>query len=71
MYSSPRMKRAFEIDIETWSHCGGAVKIIACIEDPAVIETMLAHLNKQSVSTKPAPLHESRAPPQTVLLDAP
>ena len=34
-----RLKRVFHIDIETCNHCGGAVKIIACIEDPAVIET--------------------------------
>ena len=27
-------------------HCGGAVKIIACIEDPAVIEKIFTHLNK-------------------------
>lgn len=29
-----RLKRVFQIDIETCDHCGGAVKIIACIEDP-------------------------------------
>ena len=66
-----RLKRVFNIDIETCNRCGGAVKIIACIEDPAVIETILAHLNKKVASAKPAPLHESRAPPQTVLCDAP
>jgi hypothetical protein len=33
-----RLKRVFHIDIETCSHCGGAVKVIACIEDPVVIE---------------------------------
>jgi len=66
-----RLKRVFHIDIETCSHCGGAVKIIACIEDPAVIERILAYLNKQTASAKPAPWHESRAPPQTVLCDAP
>ena len=39
-----RLKRGFHIDIEPWEHCGGAVKIIASIEDPAVIKTILAHL---------------------------
>jgi len=33
-----RLKRVFGIDIETCSACGGAVRIIACIEDPASIE---------------------------------
>ncbi len=66
-----RLKRVFKIDIETCSHCDGAVKIIACIEDSAVIEKILTHLNKQTAFAKPAPLHESRAPPQAVLFDAP
>lgn len=29
-----RLKRIFGIDIETCLACGGAVRIIACIEDP-------------------------------------
>ena len=33
-----RLKRVFNIDIETCSACGGAVKVIACIEDPVVIK---------------------------------
>ncbi len=32
-----RLKRVFNIDIETCSECGGDVRIIANIEDPAVI----------------------------------
>jgi ribosomal protein S27E len=62
-----RLKHVFHIDIETCNHCGGAVKIIACIEDPMVIEKILTHLNQQSASTKPAPRPESRAPPQAIL----
>jgi hypothetical protein len=31
-----RLKRVSNIDIETCSECGGAVKVIACIEDPLV-----------------------------------
>ena len=30
-----RLKRVFNIDIETCSACGGAMKVIACIEDSA------------------------------------
>jgi hypothetical protein len=41
----------------------------SCRDDPAVIEKMLTHLNKKTASAKPAPWHESRAPPQTVLFD--
>ena len=33
-----RLKRVFKIDIETCDQCGGTVKVIACIEDPAIVE---------------------------------
>ena len=41
------LKRAFKIDIETCEHCGGAVKVIASIEDPAVIKQILEHLERR------------------------
>jgi hypothetical protein len=36
-----RLKRVFRIDIQECVHCGGAVKIIACIQDPGVIRRIL------------------------------
>jgi hypothetical protein len=42
--------RLLDIDIETFRECGGAVKVIACIEDPVVIEKILSHLNKKAAS---------------------
>lgn len=39
-----RLKRVFEIDVETCSECGEDVGIIASIEDPAVIMKILDHL---------------------------
>ena len=39
-----RLKRVFRIDITECEQCQGPMKIIACIEDPAVIEQILAHL---------------------------
>jgi hypothetical protein len=41
-----RLKRVFNIDIEACSNCGGDVRIIASIEDPAVIKQILAHLER-------------------------
>jgi hypothetical protein len=32
-----RLQRVFGIDVEPCPSCGGAVRIIACIEDPDVI----------------------------------
>jgi hypothetical protein len=49
--------------------CARRVKIIACIEDPAVIERILAHLNGKASSTEPALVPENRAPPQARLFD--
>jgi hypothetical protein len=67
-----RLKRVFGIDIETCSACGGALRIIACIEDPVVIKripslgsqtvhpctTPLTHLDTKDASAEP-----SRLPP--------
>jgi hypothetical protein len=57
-----RLKRVFNIDITT-STCGGIVRVIACIEDPAVIEKILAHLQEKDTSVPTSLLPESRAPP--------
>ena len=65
-----RLKRVFNIDVETCRACGGAVRIIACIEDPAVIEKILAHLAKQDAATELSRLPETRAPPQAGLFDS-
>jgi len=62
-----RLKRVFHIDIETCNRCGGHVKIIACIEDPVVIEKILTHLDSQDASTATARLPPCRAPPQARL----
>ncbi len=64
-----RLKRVFNIDIETCRACGGAVKVIACIEDPAVIEKILTHLNEKALPIAAPLLPESRAPPQAGWFD--
>ncbi len=48
------LKRVFDIDIEHCPQCGGTLKIIAAIEDLAVITKILAHLGLPN-----------RAPPRT------
>ena len=58
-----RLKRVFKIEIETCETCGGKMKVIAAIEDPAVIKRILAHLdNRQGAGQHPE--HPPRAPPQ-------
>jgi hypothetical protein len=56
----------FNIDIETCRECGGAVRIIACIEDAAVIEKILTHFQGKDASVSTSLRPESRAPPADV-----
>ncbi len=58
------------IDIETCNKCGGTVKVIACIEDPAVIQKILSYLKRQksgqilnSNKSQISLLPDERAPP--------
>ena len=59
-----RLKRVFGIDIETCPACGGAVHIVACIEDPDVIEKILKHVDEKSPGSVSVGLPPSRASPQ-------
>ena len=65
-----RLKRVFRIDIESCERCGGKVKIIASLSDPAVIAKILAHLGERAAA--PAgitPAHPVRGPPGQGALD--
>jgi hypothetical protein len=65
-----RLNRVFNIDITICSGCGGAVSIIACIEDPAVINKILTHPDaKSGAPVAVNQLPEPRAPPQAKLFD--
>ncbi len=59
-----RLKRVFKIDIETCAHCGGAVKVAASIEDPAVIKQTLAHLKRRAEAVTRAFRPPARPPPR-------
>ena len=58
-----RLKRVFNIEIETCSECGGDVRIIASIEDPAVIQKILTHLDNTARSAVTSLLPDCRASP--------
>ncbi len=51
------LKRVFDIDIERCQACGGKLKIIAVIEEPALIERILTHLG---LSAQPPPRTPAR-----------
>lgn len=47
----------------------GQVRVIACIEDPGVIATILAHLEQRQPSVTAVPLLPARGPPRQGLLE--
>lgn len=49
--------------------CQGPVRIIACVEDPAVIQLILNHLASQETTDQQASPPPGRAPPQLGLFD--
>jgi len=55
-------KRSFE-QTNKRSDCASFVKVIAGIEDPAVIQKILAHLDDNATSAASGLLLECRAPP--------
>jgi len=61
-----RLKRIFDIEISVCSHCGGQVKVIACIEEQAVIDKILAHLKEKESAGMKGGL-PARGPPSVQL----
>jgi len=54
------MHRAFAIDVLACPHCGGRLRLIATLHDPAVIRKILAHLGMAASGPSPGP-----APPES------
>jgi hypothetical protein len=57
-----RLKRVFSIDIETCPKCGGTLRVIACIEDPDVIASILEHDRARSSTQCMPPYRIAVAP---------
>ena len=57
------IKKVWEVDPLICQHCGAEMKLIALLDDPAVIERILRHLKLWPEQAEPACL--SRAPPPT------
>ena len=54
-----RLKRVFAIDIETCPDCGGKLRVIASVEEPALIAKILEHVRTRDELGSV----EARAPP--------
>jgi hypothetical protein len=49
------MRRAFDLDVLLCPRCAGQMQLIATIEDPAVIQRILAHLGLPGARDGPPP----------------
>ena len=62
-----RLTRVFKIGILTCEQCGGAVKVMASIEETVVVNKILDHLARRPEATTPVFRPFARAPPQQEL----
>ena len=60
MILTKRLMQVFKIQIEMCSECGGAVKVIACVEDPVFIKKLVTNLNGKVASVVTGLLREGR-----------
>ena len=58
-----RLKRVFGIDVESSVRCGKAVRVIASIEEPALIERILAYVGGKAEASTAALGPPSTGPP--------
>lgn len=58
-----RLKRVFNIDVNTCIHCGGSVRIVASIEEPTAIRAILDHFAKHGAMEEAHYRPPARAPP--------
>ena len=59
-----RLKRVLGIEIEQCVRCGGRLKVLASIEEPELIERILAHRRERGEEAAPTASLGARAPPQ-------
>jgi hypothetical protein len=60
------MRRVFALDVLACPRCGGRLRVIATVQDPAVVRAILAHLGwapgtDSSGLAPPAPHHTAAA----------
>ncbi len=62
------MRRSMSLDVLACPRCGGRLRLIALIDDPAVIQRVLRYLGRPTEIPEAQP---ARAPPVSLLGDAP
>ena len=59
------LKRVFAVDVMVCARCEGPMRVIACLEEPAVVARILQHLG---LPTEPLPTARAQGPPVTLEL---
>ena len=49
------MRRVFALDVFACPRCGGRLRVIAIVKDPAVVRTLLAHGGRARATAAPGP----------------
>ena len=57
-----RLKRVLGIEIQLCARCGGRLQVIASIEEPELIECILAHRRERGEEAAPTTSRGARAP---------
>ena len=60
------MRRVFALDVLACPRCGGRLPVIATIQDPVAVRTILAHLGPSGAAEPPGP-----APPAPIPIGSP
>ena len=60
------LSRVFADDVGQCQHCGGDLRLVACIDDPNAIKKILTHLGLPTAAPSAAP---ARSPPQVQFPD--
>jgi hypothetical protein len=65
------MRRGFDLDVLACPRCGGRMRLLATIEDPQVIRTILAHLGLPTEVPFLSPPRPSPARAAEIVADMP
>jgi len=65
------LRRVFAIDVLACSACGGRLRFIATIEDPPVVQRILAHVGLPTTVPEASPARPPPAADGTIAFDFP
>jgi hypothetical protein len=61
-----RLKRVFNVDVQTCERCGGHARIVAAVEEPQAVRAILDHFEKHGALAQAHYQPAARGPPRAV-----